>query len=377
MPLGARIHRLQRIVADLEREDIELEDAMRCSRRASPPARRGDARVTQAELRIERLLEDGGVRPMQRCPIRVIPARHERCMNACIALVRPWIASWPDRRRSLGRGAGLGRDALRPHAGGKRLRLSSVWPAMPRPPAGPTGACRRPTRGARVRAACAIELVHTYSLVHDDLPCMDNDDLRRGRPTAHRVFGRAAAMLAGFALIPLACRVLSDAARERGTADAACAGRAGAVPGGRRRRHGRRAGARPGGGGHGRSTRHAAAHPRHEDGRAVPRSAPASAACWPAPMPPQVDALGAFGERLGLAFQITDDVLDVTMDAAALGKTPGKDRTRQVTFVSLLGVPRRAAGARRRARAGGAARGRPPQPVLLEALAGFAVDRDR
>jgi geranylgeranyl diphosphate synthase, type II len=74
---------------------------------------------------------------------------------------------------------------------------------------------------ALVRGAAAIEIVHTYSLVHDDLPCMDDDDLRRGRPTAHRVFGTEAAAAAGFALIPFACCELDAAARDLGVPDTA------------------------------------------------------------------------------------------------------------------------------------------------------------
>jgi geranylgeranyl pyrophosphate synthase len=231
----------------------------------------------------------------------------------------------------------------------------------------------------RVRAAAAIELVHTYSLVHDDLPSMDDDDLRRGRPTAHRVFGTVPAMIAGFALVPLAARVLDDAcaglgldpgARARAVAELCrAAGAAGMVGGqvldleaegrlldvdGLRRVHAMKTGAL--------------------FGAAVGIGGILGGADAGA-----LDALAGFGRRVGLAFQITDDVLDVTMDAAALGKTPGKDRdAHKVTFASLLGIEE----ARRHASAEAAAavqcvRDAGLHGPILEALAGFAVERDR
>jgi geranylgeranyl pyrophosphate synthase len=231
----------------------------------------------------------------------------------------------------------------------------------------------------RLRAAASIELMHTYSLVHDDLPCMDNDDLRRGRRTAHRVFGTAPAMLAGFALIPLACRTLAEAAaalQPGGTASARvvaelCRGAgAGGMVGGQlldleaerapvelaalRRIHALKTGALFG---------------------ASLRIGGILAGARPA----VTDALGSFGESLGLSFQITDDVLDETMDAGALGKTPGKDRdTGKSTFVSLLGVAgaRDAAAAELAAAVAGLRDAGIASP-LLERLAGFAVGRDR
>jgi geranylgeranyl diphosphate synthase, type II len=258
--------------------------------------------------------------------------------------------------------------------GGKRLRpiLCLAAADTVRPAADADAALR-------VRAAAAIELVHTYSLVHDDLPSMDDDDLRRGRPTAHRVFGTVPAMLAGFALVPLAARILEEACaglglgpddRVRAVAELCrAAGAAGMVGGqvldleaegrrldldGLRRVHAMKTGALFGGavgiGG-------------------ILAGADAGT----------LDALSGFGQRLGLAFQITDDILDVTMDAAALGKTPGKDRdAHKVTFAALLGVE----AARRQAAAEAAAavrclRDAGLRAPVLEALAGFAVERDR
>jgi farnesyl diphosphate synthase len=261
-------------------------------------------------------------------------------------------------------------------SGGKRLRPVLCLAAADAVTAGGATPARLP---ALARAAAAIEVVHTYSLMHDDLPCMDDDDLRRGRPTPHRVFGTAAAAAAGFAAIPYACQLLDSAAAELGMAAASraavvrelCrgAGAAGMVGGqvidleaegtvadlaALRRMHAMKTGAlfaaalRIGG---------------HLGG------APA----------PTIAALGRFGEHLGLAFQIADDVLDETTDAGTLGKTPGKDRAdNKATFTSLLGVAAaraaahdEAAAARAVLRAAGIA------SAPLDTVAGFAASRDR
>jgi geranylgeranyl pyrophosphate synthase len=257
--------------------------------------------------------------------------------------------------------------------GGKRLRPVLCLAAMEAVGAAPDGSA------AALRAACAVELVHTYSLVHDDLPAMDNDDVRRGRPTTHRAFGTSAAALAGFALIPHACRILATAAADLGLPSAArrqavhelCAGAGGAgMVGGQvldlAAEH--RAVSR---------AELTAIH-RMKTG-ALFRAALRIGGVLGGAGPAAVDALGEFGQRLGLAFQITDDVLDVTSDSAALGKTAGKDRgADKSTFVSHMGV----ASARDEARAEtgraldalGEAGLRTP---VLEALAGFAVARDR
>jgi geranylgeranyl pyrophosphate synthase len=228
-------------------------------------------------------------------------------------------------------------------------------------------------------AAAALELIHTYSLVHDDLPCMDDDDLRRGRATTHRRFGTGAAMLAGFALIPFACRVLYDAARALGL-EAPCAGLA-------VRELCRAAGATGLVAGQVLDLEAEGATPSLAELRRIHTLKTGSlfagslrvGAVLARAQPAIADVLGEFGTRLGVAFQITDDVLDVTMDAAALGKTPGKDaETAKATFASVLGID----GARAAARAEAAAaldglRAARLETPLLEALARFAVDRDR
>jgi geranylgeranyl pyrophosphate synthase len=260
-------------------------------------------------------------------------------------------------------------------SGGKRLRPSLCLAAMRAVRHG----FRPETVPAALRAAAAVELVHTYSLVHDDLPCMDNDALRRGRPTTHRVYGSRAAMLAGIALVPRACRILFDAAIRLG-ADATvrkqalrelctAAGAAGMVGGkvldleaegsavdmrGLRCIHTMKTGALF------RASLRIGGLLGGGDAR-------------------QVHALGAFGERLGLAFQITDDVLDVTMEESALGKTPGKDAgAAKVTFTSLLGVASARCAAEAEVESATAAlRYADLRSELLAELAGFAVNRNR
>jgi geranylgeranyl diphosphate synthase type II len=226
--------------------------------------------------------------------------------------------------------------------------------------------------------ACSIELIHTYSLVHDDLPCMDDDALRRGRPTVHRVFGEARAILAGAALIPLAFGLL-----DRG---AARMGHAAAVRGALARELARGAGASGMVGGQ--------LMDLDAEGRNVPLEllegihARKTAALLIAALklgavaagaaPPALTALERYGAALGLAFQITDDVLDVTAPAELRGKTAGRDQALgKATFPGLLGL----AGAVERAEveATGAVRalaGAGLDTPALRALARYAVERE-
>ena len=190
---------------------------------------------------------------------------------------------------------------------------------------------------AALRAACAVELIHAYSLVHDDMPCMDNDVLRRGKPTVHVKFGEAGALLAGDALQALAfellapegdavpasiqanlCRLLARAAGHEGMAggqaiDLASVGLA-LDEDALRRMH------------------------RMKTGALLQGSVEMGAVCG-APTPAVLDALRGYGAALGLAFQVVDDILDVTQDSATLGKTAGKDAAHdKPTYVSLLGL---------------------------------------
>ena len=190
---------------------------------------------------------------------------------------------------------------------------------------------------AALRAACAVELIHAYSLVHDDMPCMDNDVLRRGKPTVHVQFGEAQALLAGDALQALAfelltpdasaipdgvqarlCRLLATAAGHAGMAggqaiDLASVGMA-LNEDQLRQMH------------------------RLKTGALLEGSVMMGAACGDT-SPQALSGLKRYGEALGLAFQVVDDILDVIADSATLGKTAGKDAANdKPTYVSLLGL---------------------------------------
>jgi len=183
-------------------------------------------------------------------------------------------------------------------------------------------------------AAAAVELIHAYSLVHDDLPCMDDDVLRRGKPTCHVAFGEATALLAGDALQSLAFAVLG--AIPHPASGAACATLAVA------------AGAPGMAGGQAidlASTGGTLTLPelqtmhRMKTGALIRAAVQLGAAFGRPITPEEKSALNTFADAAGLAFQVVDDVLDVEGSAAALGKTAGKDAAQQKpTYVSLLGL---------------------------------------
>ncbi len=183
--------------------------------------------------------------------------------------------------------------------------------------------------------AAALEMIHAYSLVHDDLPCMDNDVLRRGKPTAHVQFGEAMALLAGDALQARAFELLGAAPlRDAGGACALLAASAGAggMAGGQAIDliHVGRPLAMPA-----LETMH-----RMKTGALIRASVLLGAACGRPLAPEQMQALDAFAGAAGLAFQIVDDILDVEGSAAVLGKTAGKDAAQnKPTYVTLLGLP--------------------------------------
>jgi geranylgeranyl pyrophosphate synthase len=226
--------------------------------------------------------------------------------------------------------------------------------------------------------AAAVETVHTYSLVHDDLPCMDDDDLRRGRPTTHRVFDVPTATRAGYLLVPVAARVLAAAADELHLPPAALGRmavelfRAGGIEG------------MIGGqwldleaeGGTLALDELIAVH-RGKTGALI-RAACTLGAIAAEAEPAEVAALTDYGEDVGLAFQIADDVLDATGTSEELGKTAGRDaQLAKSTYVSLLGVGAARAEAERLARravghldAAGVASG------ALGPLAGYIVTRN-
>jgi len=191
-------------------------------------------------------------------------------------------------------------------------------------------------RSSALRAAVAVELIHAYSLVHDDMPCMDNDVLRRGKPTVHVKFGEAQAMLAGDAMQALAFEVLTpDAGMSPQLMStlvrllARASGHAGMA------------------GGQaidlasvGRQLDEASLRDMHrrKTGVLLQASVMMGAACGPADAT-ALAALSEYGAAVGLAFQVVDDVLDVTQESHVLGKTAGKDVDQnKPTFVSLLGL---------------------------------------
>jgi geranylgeranyl diphosphate synthase type II len=185
-------------------------------------------------------------------------------------------------------------------------------------------------------AACALEMIHTYSLIHDDLPALDNDDLRRGRPTNHKVFGDAMAILAGDALLTLAFEVLAkiDASAERRITLvrelATASGTVGGMIGGQVNDIQ----------GEGKFPTAALLESIHRAKTgALLRCSVRFGAIYAGADDQQLDALARFGEHMGLAFQIIDDVLDVEQSSEVLGKTAGKDAAQQkITFPAVYGL---------------------------------------
>ncbi len=199
---------------------------------------------------------------------------------------------------------------------------------------------------AALRAACAVELIHAYSLVHDDMPCMDNDVLRRGKPTVHVAYGEATALLAGDALQALAFELLAP--EGVGSAARACRPRLCRLLATARRRHAKawpgRPGDRPGQRRPARSWTNRELRQMHrlKTGALLQASVMMGAACGARDRCRRCRrsaGLRDYGRALGLAFQVVDDILDVTADSATLGKTAGKDAAQdKPTYVSLLGL---------------------------------------
>ena len=196
--------------------------------------------------------------------------------------------------------------------------------------------------------ACAPEVIHAYSLVHDDLPCMDDDDMRRGRPTVHKVYGSRTAILGGVVMIPLAAKVLRDSARSMGLSHQTRArlleilleasGSRGMIGGQLRDLAGERLSLSL----EDREEIHSA-----KTGALIVASIMMGGLAAGAGEA-QIAALERYGGAVGLAFQIMDDVLDVTSTTSALGKTIGRDAALgKSTYPALLGVE----GARQRAQA--------------------------
>ena len=188
-------------------------------------------------------------------------------------------------------------------------------------------------------AAATLELVHTYSLIHDDLPALDNDDLRRGRPTCHKVFGEAMAILAGDALLTLSFEVLSrlplihadrkirlveELSRAAGTVGGMIGGQVNDIEGERKE-----------------PTALLLDSIHRAKTGALLRASVRMGAIYAGAIDDGLAALSHYGEHIGLAFQIIDDVLDVVASSEALGKTAGKDQAQQkITFPAVYGLHR-------------------------------------
>ncbi len=281
----------------------------------------------------------------------------DRSLDACL----PAETAWPERVHAAMRYSIF--------AGGKRIRpLLSL-----------AAAHLVQDRAAMERAlpfACAVELIHTFSLIHDDLPAMDNDDLRRGRPTCHKAFDEATAILAGDALHALAFETVASGVRDRQSSalvlDAmkmlahAC-GTAGLI------------------GGQMDDLKFEGVHAEPEDLERIHRTktgalivaAILGGGALSGASAGQISFLRLFAEPMGLAFQIVDDILDVSGDARSLGKTPGKDqRSGKATWVALFGLEasrRRAGQLHEQAVAAIASLG--PEADLLRSLASRIIHR--
>jgi geranylgeranyl pyrophosphate synthase len=252
-------------------------------------------------------------------------------------------------------------------AGGKRLRPSLLLA---------TGRAFGLESDVRlINTACALEMIHTYSLIHDDLPPMDDDDLRRGRPTCHVRFGEATAILAGDVLQTLAfqsiavdeslhagvrVRLIGEVARAAGTPEGMVAGQAYDLEGAARLVSGEEL---------------ERIH-RHKTGALMIASARCGAIIAGA-SDAELEAVSRYAAAVGLLFQITDDLLDVTASAQDLGKTPGKDaRSSKATYPALYGLEetrQMALDVHGQARAALEQLERPAG--LLEAIAGFILRR--
>ncbi|MFN7996822.1 MAG: farnesyl diphosphate synthase [Bryobacteraceae bacterium] len=214
-------------------------------------------------------------------------------------------------------------------AGGKRIRPILCMEAA--------RACGSEPGPSQTTAACSLEFIHTYSLIHDDLPALDNDDYRRGKLTSHKVFGEAMAILTGDALLTRAFEILAamdTIPAERKTAMmaelATAAGTVGGMIGGQVADLE----------GEGREPTAPLLESIHRAKTgALLRASLRMGAIFAGATQPLYDALSCYGEHIGLAFQIVDDILDVEESSEALGKTAGKDaQQHKITFPAVYGI---------------------------------------
>jgi geranylgeranyl diphosphate synthase type II len=213
-------------------------------------------------------------------------------------------------------------------AGGKRIRPILCMEAA--------RAVRDEISGIEAVAA-TLEMIHTYSLIHDDLPALDNDDYRRGKPTNHRVFGEAMAILSGDALLTLAfqtlagltdcpaeaqVRIIAELSSAAGALNGMIGGQVADIEGEKQP-----------------PSRELLDYIHRAKTGALLRASLRMGAIWAGASDAQLTALTCYGEHVGLAFQIVDDILDVEESSAALGKTAGKDASQgKITFPAVYGL---------------------------------------
>ncbi len=251
-------------------------------------------------------------------------------------------------------------------AGGKRLRPILCLAAAE--------ACGGEVERA-LPMACAVECIHTYSLIHDDLPCMDNDDFRRGKPTCHKVFGEGIAVLAGDALLTIAFEILAQAKAPARYGMSALLQELAVAAGSRWLIAGQVADLE----GEGKKTSPRQLQFIHESKTAALLTSSIRLGAMSANAPAKkLEDLTVFGKALGLAFQVIDDILDVTQTSAKLGKSAGKDVSAQkATYPSVFGLEHSRKEADRLTKAAHAAL-KPfgEKAAALSALADFLLERD-
>src|SRR4029079_8270004 len=252
-------------------------------------------------------------------------------------------------------------------AGGKRLRPILCLAAAE--------ACRGRINNA-LPLACAVECIHTYSLVHDDLPSMDNDDFRRGRPTCHRVFGEGIAVLAGDALLTIAFEIVSTAKPAPRYDISVLLRKVAVAAGSQRLIAGQVADLEA----EGKRVKRDRLRFIHENKTAAMLKSSVRLGAMSADADARkLSAVTQFGERLGLAFQVIDDILDVTQTSEILGKSAGKDvAAKKATYPAVIGLEKSRAEARRLTRQAHDALSvfRGGDAETLHALANYLLERE-
>jgi geranylgeranyl diphosphate synthase type II len=252
-------------------------------------------------------------------------------------------------------------------AGGKRLRPILCLAAA--------DACGGKI-GNALPLACALECIHTYSLVHDDLPSMDNDDFRRGRPTCHKIFGDGIAILAGDALLTIAFEIVSNAKPTSRYNTSILLREIAVAAGSQKLIAGQVADLEA----EGKNVKRDRLQFIHQNKTAaILKSSVRLGAMSANADARQLSAVTRFGQQLGLAFQIIDDILDVTQTSEILGKSAGKDMAaKKATYPAVIGLEKSRAEARRLTRQAHNAlsvfRSRDAEP--LHALANYLLERE-